>query len=146
MHPDDAAARGISDGDIIRVFNARGACLAGVRITDGIRRGVIQLPTGAWYDPADPEEDNPLCVHGNPNVLTRDVGTSALAQGCTGQLTTVRGRAVRRQPAADPGLRSAVGGDSRRQGQVMSGLVRVTIAEVTGSEPVGAVDFDSDRQ
>jgi hypothetical protein len=31
----------------------------------------------------------PLCVHGNPNVLTRDVGTSALAQGCTGQLTTV---------------------------------------------------------
>ncbi len=90
MHPDDAAARGIADGDIIRLFNARGACLAGVRITDGIRRGVIQLPTGAWYDPVDPEEDNPLCVHGNPNVLTRDVGTSSLAQGCTGQLTTVQ--------------------------------------------------------
>src|SRR5215470_3666419 len=89
MHPDDAAARGIADGDIIRLFNARGACLAGVRLTDGIRRGVVQLPTGAWYDPMDPEEDMPLCVHGNPNVLTRDVGTSALAQGCTGQLTTV---------------------------------------------------------
>jgi biotin/methionine sulfoxide reductase len=28
-------------------------------------------------------------VHGNPNVLTRDVGTSRLAQGCTGQLTAV---------------------------------------------------------
>jgi biotin/methionine sulfoxide reductase len=28
-------------------------------------------------------------VHGNPNVLTRDVGSSALAQGCTGQLTTI---------------------------------------------------------
>ena len=28
-------------------------------------------------------------MHGNPNVLTRDVGTSRLAQGCTGQLTTV---------------------------------------------------------
>jgi biotin/methionine sulfoxide reductase len=89
MHPYDAKARGIADGDIIRVFNSRGACLAGVRITDGIRRGVIQLPTGAWYDPADPKEDKPLCVHGNPNVLTRDVGTSSLAQGCTGQLTTV---------------------------------------------------------
>jgi biotin/methionine sulfoxide reductase len=89
MHPDDAAARKIGDGDIIRIFNHRGACLAGVRITDGIRRGVIQLPTGAWYDPVDPGEDTPLCVHGNPNVLTRDVGTSALAQGCTGQLTTV---------------------------------------------------------
>jgi biotin/methionine sulfoxide reductase len=90
MHPDDAKPRGIAEGDIIRLFNERGACLAGVTLTDGIRRGVIQLPTGAWYDPADPEEEKPLCVHGNPNVLTRDVGTSALAQGCTGQLTTVQ--------------------------------------------------------
>ncbi|MDP1907487.1 MAG: molybdopterin dinucleotide binding domain-containing protein, partial [Hyphomicrobium sp.] len=89
MHPADAAARGIADGDIIRLFNERGACLAGVRVTDDIRRGVVQLPTGAWYDPADPTEETPLCVHGNPNVLTRDIGTSALAQGCTGQLTTV---------------------------------------------------------
>ena len=89
MHPDDAEARGIVDGDIIRLYNSRGACLAGVRITDGIRRGVIQLPTGAWYDPSDPEDNSPLCVHGNPNVLTRDVGTSNLAQGCTGQLTVV---------------------------------------------------------
>jgi len=88
MHPADAAARGITDGDIIRLFNERGACLAGVRVTEDIRQGVIQLATGAWYDPADPEEDAPLCVHGNPNVLTRDVGTSSLAQGCTGQLTT----------------------------------------------------------
>jgi len=89
MHQQDAAARGIGDGDIIRLFNERGACLAAVRITDGIRPGVIQLPTGAWYDPEDPEEEMPLCVHGNPNVLTRDIGTSALAQGCTGQLTVV---------------------------------------------------------
>jgi biotin/methionine sulfoxide reductase len=90
MHPDDAAARGIADGDIARLWNERGACLAAVRITDEIRQGVIQLPTGAWYDPVDPEEENPLCVHGNPNVLTDDIGTSALAQGCTGQLTTVQ--------------------------------------------------------
>jgi biotin/methionine sulfoxide reductase len=90
MHPDDAKPRGIAEGDIIRLCNERGACLAGVTLTDGIRRGVIQLPTGAWYDPADPQEEKPLCVHGNPNVLTRDVGTSALAQGCTGQLTTVQ--------------------------------------------------------
>ncbi|GAU85572.1 molybdopterin guanine dinucleotide-containing S/N-oxide reductase [Bosea sp. BIWAKO-01] len=90
MHPADAAARGIADGDIVRISNERGACLAGLRVTDGIRQGVIQLPTGAWYDPADPTEDKSLWVHGNPNVLTRDVGTSALAQGCTGQLTTVQ--------------------------------------------------------
>jgi biotin/methionine sulfoxide reductase len=90
MHPSDAAARNIADGDIIRLSNERGACLAAARISDGIRQGVIQLPTGAWYDPADAQEENPLCVHGNPNVLTRDIGTSSLAQGCTGQLTTVQ--------------------------------------------------------
>ena len=31
-----------------------------------------------------------LCGHGNPNILTRDVGTSSLAQGCSGQLTAVQ--------------------------------------------------------
>ena len=89
MHPLDAAARSIAEGDIVRLFNARGACLAAVVVTEDVRPGVVQLPTGAWYDPADPEEEAPLCVHGNPNVLTRDAGTSALAQGCTGQLTAV---------------------------------------------------------
>ncbi|BEP66295.1 hypothetical protein GmRootV35_08090 [Variovorax sp. V35] len=29
-------------------------------------------------------------MHGNPNVLTRDIGTSSLAQGCAGQRTTVQ--------------------------------------------------------
>ncbi|WP_207537815.1 molybdopterin guanine dinucleotide-containing S/N-oxide reductase [Sabulicella rubraurantiaca] len=89
VHPEDAEARGIADGDIVRLFNARGACLAAARVSTEIRKGVVQLPTGAWYDPENPEEEKPLCVHGNPNVLTRDVGTSALAQGCTGQLTVV---------------------------------------------------------
>lgn len=89
LNPADAAARGIAEGDIVRLTNARGACLATAAITDGIMPGVVQLPTGAWYDPDDPEAERPLCVHGNPNVLTRDRGTSRLAQGCTGQLTTV---------------------------------------------------------
>jgi biotin/methionine sulfoxide reductase len=30
-----------------------------------------------------------LCVHGNSNVLTRDVGTLSFAQGCTGQIAPV---------------------------------------------------------
>jgi biotin/methionine sulfoxide reductase len=81
IHPRDAEARGIADGDIVRMFNDRGATLAGALVTDRARPGVVVLPTGTWYDPADPAEPGSLDVHGNPNVLTRDVGTSTLAQG-----------------------------------------------------------------
>ncbi|MBR0670060.1 molybdopterin guanine dinucleotide-containing S/N-oxide reductase [Neoroseomonas soli] len=90
IHPADAAARDIAEGDIVRLFNGRGACLAAAAISKALRPGVVQLSTGAWYDPEDPQADRPLCVHGNPNVLTRDVGTSRLAQGTTGQLTAVQ--------------------------------------------------------
>jgi biotin/methionine sulfoxide reductase len=90
VHPDDAAARGIADGDVVRLVNDRGACLAGARVTDAVMPGVVQLPTGAWFDPADPAAERPFCRHGNPNVLTRDAGTSSLAQGCTGQHTAVQ--------------------------------------------------------
>jgi biotin/methionine sulfoxide reductase len=89
IHPHDAAARGISDGDVVRLYNERGACLAGAVLSDALRRGVVQLSTGAWFDPDDPAASRPLCVHGNPNVLTQDVGTSRLAQGSTGQLTRI---------------------------------------------------------
>jgi biotin/methionine sulfoxide reductase len=89
IHPDDAAARGIADGEIVRLYNDRGACLAGAVLSDALRPGVVQLATGAWYDPLDPAAEPPFCVHGNPNVLTRDAGTSRLAQGCTGQLALV---------------------------------------------------------
>ena len=85
IHPADAAARGIADGDVVLLFNDRGACLAGAIISDALRPGVVQLATGAWYDP-----QNGMCVHGNPNVLTRDAGTSRLSQGCTGQLCLVQ--------------------------------------------------------
>lgn len=90
INADDAVALGIADGDIVRVYNDRGACLASARTSLDVMPGVLHLPTGAWYDPLDPADDKPLCVHGNPNVLTRDKGTSALAQGCTGQLSAVR--------------------------------------------------------
>jgi biotin/methionine sulfoxide reductase len=89
LNSSDAAARGIADGDIVRLFNERGQCLAGAVLSEAMRPGVAQIATGAWYDPEDPAIDEPLCVHGNPNVLTRDIGTSRLAQGCTGQLCRI---------------------------------------------------------
>ncbi len=89
LHPQDAAARGIQAGDVVRVFNDRGACLAGVKIDDGVRPGVAVLPTGAWFDPLDVTQNNALEKHGNPNVLTLDKGTSKLTQGCTAHTTLV---------------------------------------------------------
>jgi biotin/methionine sulfoxide reductase len=78
INPADAAARSIGDGDVVRVHNGRGACLAGAVVTDTVSAGVVRLSCGAWYDPDD---DESVCRHGNPNVLTRDQGTSKLGQG-----------------------------------------------------------------
>ena len=52
INPPDAARRGIRDGDIVRVFNARGACLAGAVVDAGVMPGVVVMATGAWFDPA----------------------------------------------------------------------------------------------
>ncbi len=82
MHPEDAQSRGLCDGNVVRIYNARGSCLAGLVVSEDLMPGVIELPTGAWFDPqtVDGEE---LEVHGNPNALTPDIGTSRLAQGCS---------------------------------------------------------------
>ncbi|MGR3320761.1 MAG: molybdopterin-dependent oxidoreductase [Pseudooceanicola sp.] len=85
VNPADAASRGIETGDLVRVYNARGACRARASVTDDIRPGVVALPTGAWY--GDPGTN--IDPDGNPNVLTRDLGTSRLGQGCSAHTTLV---------------------------------------------------------
>jgi biotin/methionine sulfoxide reductase len=103
IHPKDAAARGIADGDVVRLFNDRGSCLAGAVISTDVREGVVQLSTGAWFDPDDPTAEIAMCVHGNPNVLTRDIGTSRLSQGCSGQHALVE---LERYQGAVPPVRA----------------------------------------
>jgi biotin/methionine sulfoxide reductase len=90
LSPDDANARGLRDGDLVRVFNDRGACLAGVRISDALTPGVVKLSTGAWWDPLEPGNPHALELHGNPNTLTRDAGASSLSQGCSAQSCLVQ--------------------------------------------------------
>ena len=79
LHPQDAEPRGINTGDVVRVFNDRGACLAAAQVEAAMRPRVAIMATGAWFDPAlaDGEPER----HGNPNVLTLDIGTSRLTQG-----------------------------------------------------------------
>lgn len=99
INPVEAANRGIRSGDLVRVWNDRGSCLAGAVVDDGLMDGVVQLSTGAWWTPAG-EFD---CVHGNPNVLTTDMGSSGLAQGSTAHTCMVEvERYVGVVPDADP--------------------------------------------
>jgi biotin/methionine sulfoxide reductase len=89
INRDDAARRGIADGDVVRIFNDRGAILAGAVLTDELRLGVIHISTGAWYDPVERGRIGSLDKHGNPNLLTLDRGTSSLAQGSIAQTALV---------------------------------------------------------
>lgn len=89
MNADDARSRNITDGDIVRVFNERGACLAGAVTTPDLLAGLVHLATGAWYRAAEPSTAASLELSGNYNVLTRDEGTSALGQGPSAQSVLV---------------------------------------------------------
>ncbi len=48
IHPDDAAARGIADGDMVRVFNQRGELLAKARVSDAPRKGLV-VALSIWW-------------------------------------------------------------------------------------------------
>ncbi len=93
---EDAQQRGIEDGSLVRVFNDRGACIARAQVTSDIRPHVIAIPTGAWFDPGSDGDD----TQGNPNVLTRDIGTSRLGQGSSAHSTLVEVQPLDRERAS----------------------------------------------
>jgi anaerobic dimethyl sulfoxide reductase subunit A len=68
INPIDAAARGIADGDLVKVFNDRGATILPCRLTNRILPGVMDLPQGAWWSPDEDGIDRRGCV----NVLTSE--------------------------------------------------------------------------
>ena len=89
LHPETARARNLNDGDIACLENKRGKCLAGVVLTEDIRPDTVALATGAWFDPQWVDGER-IEVHGNPNVLTIDKGTSGLGQGTIAHTALVR--------------------------------------------------------
>ena len=82
LHPQDAQTRGIADGDTVRVWNHRGQILAGAVVTEGIRPGVICIHEGAWPDLE--VSAGGICKNGAVNVLTKDLPSSRLGNGCAG--------------------------------------------------------------
>lgn len=84
INPVDAEARGIADGDVVRVFNDRGQVLAGAVVTDAVRPSVVVVHEGGWYDPVDGGQLGALDAYGDVNTLTPDIATSKLANGNSG--------------------------------------------------------------
>jgi anaerobic dimethyl sulfoxide reductase subunit A len=68
MNPLDAQRRGIQDGDLVKVFNGRGALLLPCRVTPRILPGVVDIPQGAWWAPDAQGVDRGGAV----NVLTSE--------------------------------------------------------------------------
>jgi anaerobic dimethyl sulfoxide reductase subunit A len=73
LHPVDAAARAITDGQAVRVFNDRGATLLPARVTDRIAPGVVAIKEGAWFS----LDRNGTDTRGCANLLTPDTASPA---------------------------------------------------------------------
>jgi molybdopterin guanine dinucleotide-containing S/N-oxide reductase-like protein len=78
LNPVDAAARGILDGDVVKIFNERGALLAGAWLTERIRSSAVYIEHGARWDPILPGE---LDRGGDINTITPHKTTSKNATG-----------------------------------------------------------------
>ena len=83
MHPEDAAARGISDGDTAEIWNDRGAVRLIVHVTADIMPGTVAMAQGVWYAPETGGADG----RGSINVLT-SLDETPLAHG-NGQHTNL---------------------------------------------------------
>lgn len=76
---EDAAARGIADGDLVEIYNDRGTVIAGAVVSDEIMPGVISIYEGCW-----PSLDSKgRCNSGLVNFLTSTQKSSGLSQATT---------------------------------------------------------------
>ncbi len=88
INPKTAETKGIKMGDVVRVFNDRGEILCGAFVTEDVPQNVVIVSEGAWYDPEKLGEKS-LCLHGNLNVLTKDVSSSKMSQSNTAHTSLV---------------------------------------------------------
>ncbi|NDR55707.1 molybdopterin-dependent oxidoreductase [Aliiruegeria sabulilitoris] len=85
---EDAASRGIEDGDLVELYNDRGTVIAGAVVSDDIMPGVVSIYEGAW-----PSLDSKgRCNSGLVNFLTSTQPSSGLAQATTANTVLVEMR------------------------------------------------------
>lgn len=68
INPQDAQARGIKQGDVVRVFNDNGQMLVAANLTERVMPGVVKYTYGSWADPVDPRNQS-LDRAGNAEIL-----------------------------------------------------------------------------
>jgi anaerobic selenocysteine-containing dehydrogenase len=78
LHSGDAAARGIGDGDKVRVFNDRGSFTLRARVNDKPRRGVVVAPS-VWWRKHSPDRRN---ANDLTSQRTADLGGAATFYDC----------------------------------------------------------------
>lgn len=92
----DARARGIKDGDLVELYNDRGALVVGAKVTDKIMPGVVSIYEGAW-----PQLDSKgRCNNGLVNFITSSRRASGLSQATTANTCLA---SLRKCTDADPG-------------------------------------------
>jgi len=82
LHPTDAAKRGIKSGEIVKLYNERGATLGGAYVTERIMPGVAYIDHGARCDPIIPGE---LDRGGAINLIAPN---GIISKHCGGQATS----------------------------------------------------------
>ena len=78
LHPDDARARGIGDGDRVRIFNDRGAFTVKAAVSDRTRPGVVVAPS-VWWKKLAPDGRNANDV---TSQAIADMGGAATYYDC----------------------------------------------------------------
>ena len=73
MHPADADARGLAEGDLVRIFNELGEVHCALTTTSAIRPGTVSLPKGLWRRSTRNGATSTMLV---PDTLT-DLGDGA---------------------------------------------------------------------
>ncbi|PVH30358.1 molybdopterin-dependent oxidoreductase [Pararhodobacter oceanensis] len=88
INAQDAASRGIEDGDLVELYNDRGTVIAGAVVSDDIMPGVVSIYEGAW-----PSLDSKgRCNSGLVNFLTSTQRSSGLSEATTANTVLCRMR------------------------------------------------------
>ncbi|MFE9657762.1 molybdopterin-dependent oxidoreductase [Micromonospora sp. NPDC006431] len=121
LHPDDAAARGLADGDAVRVHNDRGAFLAAVAVDDATRPG-LAFTYKAYWARLSPGR---ATVNAVTAVRDADLGGAPTFHDCRVEVEPVPAELLTAQPPQDdeatPPPRSPAGPASRSPEAVPAG-------------------------